>query len=368
MGVSSRFSITYDDSFGAFLHYLVIQAALPLPASTTTLTSTTRTRTLTTTTVTSTTYTSTSRTEVIETTTTIVTTAAGDHWPFDWLWPTTTTTAGWWPWLLVEDTKLLKNSTTTTTSLDLSTVIYNHGTKSNASRVRKDRRKQKKKQKQREHAGNADWDKGYSGASGYSGGSCTCSCPVDQDFGRCYPLPDEMTFKKWRYGQEACDFLGAEYLLSERSCPDIGIVQPCESNSWEFGGGTRNLCGRHFWDEDMGLNCTQLTYCEPSPRHPIFVDTRRLATCSCSVLRWTCEYDSEPCDANDTYYPPGSSQVARDVLKQWSPPPPKPPATGWATGSWLVPFTVLGVLGLSALGFLRARRRAAQPDEYHPLT
>ena len=57
-----RFSITYDDSFGAFLHYLVIEAALPFPASTTTLTSTTFTRTQTSTSLTSTTYTSTSGT------------------------------------------------------------------------------------------------------------------------------------------------------------------------------------------------------------------------------------------------------------------------------------------------------------------
>ena len=34
---------------------------------------------------------------------------------------------------------------------------------------------------------------------GYRGGSCSCSCPVDQDFGRCYPLPD-MIFGKWRHG------------------------------------------------------------------------------------------------------------------------------------------------------------------------
>lgn len=38
---------------------------------------------------------------------------------------------------------------------------------------------------------------------GYVGGSCTCSCPIDQDFGRCYPLPNTMTFERWRFGQEA---------------------------------------------------------------------------------------------------------------------------------------------------------------------
>ena len=60
----ARFSITYDDSFGALLHYLVMEAALPLPASTTTLTSTTLTRTSTSTTKTLTTYTTTSGTTV----------------------------------------------------------------------------------------------------------------------------------------------------------------------------------------------------------------------------------------------------------------------------------------------------------------
>lgn len=49
--------------------------------------------------------------------------------------------------------------------------------------------------------------------------------------------------------QEACNVLGNAYLLSERSCPDVGIVQPCKSNSWAIGGGTHDLCSRTFWNE-----------------------------------------------------------------------------------------------------------------------
>ena len=45
----------------------------------------------------------------------------------------------------------------------------------------------------------------------------------------------------------------------------------------------------------MGLNCSQLTFCHSSDGQPIFVDTRRLATCSCNVVRWKCDYD--PCPA-----------------------------------------------------------------------
>ena len=50
---------------------------------------------------------------------------------------------------------------------------------------------------------------------GYIGGSCTCSCPIDQDFGRCYPLPD-MVFERWHYGQEAKgpDGMGREGMMA----------------------------------------------------------------------------------------------------------------------------------------------------------
>ncbi|CAK9007789.1 unnamed protein product [Durusdinium trenchii] len=351
----SWFSITYDDSFGAFLHYLVIEAALPFPASTTTLTSTTFTRTQTSTSLTSTTYTSTSGT----TTTVGTTAAAADGWPWDWLWPTTTT-AGWWPWDFQELN--LEDSTTATTTFDLSTVIYNHGTKSNTSLAR---RKRRRKRKQKEHEeGEVD--------EGYTGGSCSCSCPVDQDFGKCYELPKDMVFGKWNHGQEACNVLGNAYLLSERSCPDVGIVQPCKSNSWAIGGGTHDLCSRTFWNEDMGLNCSQLTYCEHARGHPVYEDTRRLATCSCTVLRWKCDYDYEPCDVNDTYYTPGSPELAQHLLVHWS--PPKKPKEGWP---WASPWASMGLfaagLCVIALLLLRARRNGvprtegAPPSSYRPL-
>ncbi|CAE7618299.1 unnamed protein product [Symbiodinium sp. CCMP2592] len=348
----SWFSITYDDSFGALLHYLVLEAALPLPASTTTLTSTTTTRTLTSTTQTLTTYTTTSGTTVLQTTTTSLTSAAHGNWPLDWLWPTTsTTTAGWWPLAFFDGGLKNANSTTTTTTFDLSTVIYNHGTKSNVSHVRRSKRHKKK-----EH----EVDKGY------MGGSCTCSCPVDQDFGRCYPLPNDMVFGKWSHGQEACDVFGSGYLLSERSCPNVGVVQPCTSNSWAIGGGTHDVCGRSFWTEDMGLNCSQLTFCDSSHGQPIFVDTRRLATCSCNVVRWKCDYDYEACDGNDTYYPPGSAELAQRLLQHWS--APQPHAKGWFSFSLT---SVTGSLALAvALGILVAigvRRRRNDLGDYRPL-
>ena len=49
----------------------------------------------------------------------------------------------------------------------------------------------------------------------------------------------------------------------------------------------------------MGLNCSQLTSCDSSDGQPIFVDTRRLATCSCNVLRWKCDYDPCPAKADE---------------------------------------------------------------------
>lgn len=340
----SWFSLTYDDSFGALLHYLVIQAALPIPDSTTTqtVTSSTTTRTLTTYTTTSQTTetavkdtTEAPTTTTTTTTTTTMTTTAADTaegWsPLSWLWPTTTTTDGWWPFELMQTSGEFSNessgekdkltaasassatsdSTTSTTTFDLSTVIYNHGTKSNLTQRKK--RKEKKKRKE------AEDEDDQAEPSRYIGGSCTCSCPIDQDFGRCYPLPD-MVFERWHYGQEACDLLGSKYLSTEQSCPNVGIVQPCESNSWAIGGSTHNVCGRNFWHQDIGVNCTQLTFCERSEGHPIWVDTRKLATCSCNVLWWKCTYDSEPCDANDTYYTLGPSELAKDLLRDWSPP------------------------------------------------
>ncbi|CAE7657292.1 unnamed protein product [Symbiodinium sp. CCMP2456] len=343
----SWFSITYDDSFGALLHYLVLEAALPLPASTTTLTSTTLTRTWTSTTKTLTTFTTTSGTTVVQTTTTSLT-SAGGNWPWDWLRPTTsTTTAGWWP-LAFFDSEFKANSTTTTTTFDLSTVIYNHGTRSNISHVRRSKRHKKK-----EH----EVDKGY------MGGSCTCSCPVDQDFGRCYPLPDDMVFGKWSHGQEACDVFSSGYLRLEGSCPNVGVVQPCKSNSWAIGGGTHDVCGRSFWTEDMGLNCSQLTFCDSSDGQPIFVDTRRLATCSCNVVRWKCDYDYEACDGNDTYYPPGSPELAQRLLQHWS--ISQPHAKGWFSFSLAATGFALAVaLSLVAIG---VRRRRNDLGDYRPL-
>jgi len=359
----SWFSLTYDDSFGAFLHYLVIEKALPIPASTTT-----NTITLTTTTWTLTTYTSTSQTTVTYTTTTLApyTMATTEGWPFSWLWPTTTTTQdGWWPFELIQmgdefSNGTVVNGTTTTTTFDLSTVIYNHGTKSNLTKKR--RRKEKKKHKEKKEEEEAEAD----APSRYVGGSCTCSCPIDQDFGRCYPLPNTMTFERWRFGQEACNVLGSKYLSTEQSCPNVGIVQPCESNSWAIGGGTHNVCGRDFWHEDIGVNCTQLSFCEKREGHPILMDTRKLATCSCNVVWWKCTYDSEPCDPNDTYYTLGPSELAGGILRDWSPPLPK--HTSKVSYSFVTVMTLLVVLAMLAIRAVLRRSRVTDATDYQRMT
>ena len=145
---------------------------------------------------------------------------------------------------------------------------------------------------------------------GYRGGSCSCSCPVDQDFGRCYPLPDHMIFGKWRHGASKSPLLactaedrrrvmcwasttiarsasatqlpifeasrsnkGVAYHVKVRmvmmfpyvsTCfrmlhihclirccdrgPPVGLVQPCSSNSWAIGGTTEDaFCLRRMF-------------------------------------------------------------------------------------------------------------------------
>ncbi|CAE7370828.1 unnamed protein product [Symbiodinium pilosum] len=174
-----------------------------------------------------------------------------------------------------------------------------------------------------------------------------------------------MVFGKWKHGQEACNAFSMGYLLTELPCPNVGVVQPCESNSWAIGGSTHDLCGRSFWQEDMGLNCTQLTHCHGREAHPIFVDTQRLATCSCNVLRWSCDYDYEACDVNDTYYPPGSAELARRLLQDWS---PRRPHDQGESGLATISFCGLCVvLGLGLLIAVAARRRRADQADYRRL-
>ncbi|CAJ1385113.1 unnamed protein product [Effrenium voratum] len=382
----SWFSLTYDDSFGALLHYLVMKNALPLPASTTTTTATSSSTTLTQTTLSTTTLTT-----VTQTTTVVTAAAGGGIWPFWGTW--TSTSTYWWhmPFEMLEvasnsssstsmatgrsvtttgpratttaitatvtrSTSLASTSrwatseTTATTTFDVSKVIYNHGTKTEVHR-RKKRRKEKK------------YAKSFHYQPGYVGGSCSCSCPIDQDFGRCYPLPN-ISFAHWHQGQEACDVLGAGYLRSERSCPSVGLVQPCESNSWAIGGSTRDVCGRDFWKEVYGLNCSQTTFCHthPGDKAPVLVDTRRMATCFCEVQSWGCMYDSEPCDPDDSYYVLGSARFGHDVLQHWAPVEPAAPA-------W--PVYAFFFLTMAALACFRSWRRqvrtAAAPAGYAPL-
>eukprot|EP00438_Fugacium_kawagutii_P000492 Skav217653 [mRNA] locus=scaffold2919:48826:50120:+ [translate_table: standard] len=101
--------------------------------------------------------------------------------------------------------------------------------------------------------------------------------------------------------------------------------------------------------------------------HSIWVDTRKIATCSCDVVWWKCTYDSEACDANDTYYTLGPSELAKDLLRDWSPPLQKPSSrvsySFIAAVALLVVFSVLAVRAVF-------RRSAVQSDatDYQRLT
>mmetsp|Transcript_162463 Transcript_162463/g.520722 ORF Transcript_162463/g.520722 Transcript_162463/m.520722 type:complete len:581 (+) Transcript_162463:401-2143(+) len=316
-------ALTYDDTFGTFLHYRILNASLPVPmptstsntTSATTSTSTSLTTSLTTSMTTSMTS---STTSAITTTLTAVYLARskivsgvagarrlGNGVP-DEIGTSPSAPSG--------------GSTTafTTAKFNPFDHIYNHGhEKNNESTNTSARRKTKNNAGMHEHV--------------FRGGTCTCSCPIDEDFGRCFDLPASLEFGGRDSGQELCQHfaynhqrlvsLARQLNDSVGGCPNVGLVQPCVTNTWWMGGGTDGLCGASFWSEPpFGLACEPRATCSmdaalPNTTAALQGPTGLMATCTCSVAHWKCEYAVEPCDDGDPYYPKVSSKLVHEMLK-----------------------------------------------------
>lgn len=282
-------ALTYDDAFGSLLHYRILNASLPPPDTTSTsTTSTTSTGTL------------------LSAFTTSTTSARSLTHPST----TGTLAAMIWSTAAIGSLALDGMSATTSSTATTSFNPFDH---------------------MHQYGGNGQWrTKGNRNQSRddniYHGGSCTCNCPIDEDFGRCFDLPHELVVNGWGEGQRVCEHFFSrnhwkmvkfqhKFNDSGGSCPDVGLVQACQTNAWLLGGGTRNICGGSFWLDTYGLNCSPLAECDVQSSAGINRPTEQMATCTCQVTTWECEYDREACDATDPYYPRASPGLVKELLK-----------------------------------------------------
>lgn len=326
-------AFTYDDAFGALLHFRILRASLPTPDSTGTTTSSTTTTTISTTTLPSTTSTttqpSTTSTSLVllRGTETLTTASASTSSTLALLVPISQTTLAHGTITTEMVTMLAPSgemaieggltstysiSTTTRNSFDPFAHVYGYG-QHKVSPVRKSRGVQD----QRLHV--------------QKGGSCTCSCPIDEDFGRCFNLPETVVVPDWRKGKQVCEHFAQGYQEMVRlqngsgGCFNMGIVQKCESNTWFIGGGTRGICDSWQWSDMYGLECHVISPCGAAADNDtnstssksgwnVSMDTD-ITTCSCRVTRWKCSYGQEPCNRGDPYYPVAPDFIVRELLK-----------------------------------------------------
>lgn len=138
-------------------------------------------------------------------------------------------------------------------------------------------------------------------------------------FGRCFSLPDDLAIGHWSEGAAACEHFSqgyerlSELLGGSAGCYDVGLVQHCATNEWFM---TSDLCGSSPWLDSYGLRCERAASCSNSSDPPISSPTvGTMETCLCKTVRWECEYDSEPCEPSDAYYPYTGPNISRILLK-----------------------------------------------------
>ncbi|CAE8598006.1 unnamed protein product [Polarella glacialis] len=287
---SSWAALTYDDGFGSLLHYKMLNGSLPAPDKATT----------------------TSTSATVQLTSAVTTTffSSTAHTGSQLLNSSSSTAAS------------ASTETSTTTAFNPYAHIYNHGHQHTRFQPAK---------------GAANTTNASSPDHRFRGGSCTCSCPINEDFGQCFQLPESVALDSWTAGHEVCRHFEEGYsqirdsLDSHSACPDIGLLQPCDTNAWFMFG----LCSSSSPWDGYGLECEARAQCGVGPEEPavgasngsksshhqppshtaIMGPTGEMETCLCRVTRWKCKYTAESCDPDDVYYPQAPNSLSREILK-----------------------------------------------------
>lgn len=178
-----------------------------------------------------------------------------------------------------------------------------------------------------------------------AGGSLSCFCAMDQAFGQCFDLPPREWFEDdyavpqgSAYEEVARQRFESAYEDVVRKggrslgCPDLGLVQECNS-PWLWLDG-QDFCGRLMWTWANGLECDTVQACsggggngsagveDPaeipgSPGLPsaAWDQFGPMTICRCRMRSWQCTWNARRCPVGNPYWSNRASpELVRDIL------------------------------------------------------